>query len=85
MSTLHQISIMALLALVFGTATASAGQLPQYEVTGFPISPLQMLVVKSSGIQEQPPTIALTTRSPIPAIRREMPASPHQMAASGRS
>ena len=80
MSTLHRISIMALLALVFGTATASAGQLPQYEVTGFPISPMQALVVNSSRIQEQPPTLALTTRSPIPPIRGEMPASQHQSA-----
>ena len=60
MFTLQRISITALMALVFGTATASAGQLPQYEVTGFPISPSQMSVIKPSIIQEQPSTPTLT-------------------------
>ena len=72
MYTLQQISITALMALVFGTATASAGQLPQYEVTGFPISPSQMSVIKPSVIQEQPSTPTLTLDG--------MAASPHQIA-----
>jgi len=73
MSILQRISIAALTTLVLGTAGASAGQLPpQYEVTGFPISPLQMSVIRSGGIQEQPPAPALTLDG--------MPASPHQIA-----
>jgi hypothetical protein len=47
--------IAAISVLALGAAGASAGQLPQYEVTGFPIS-----LLKSSGTQEQPsvPTVA---------------------------
>jgi hypothetical protein len=75
MYTVQQISITALMALVFGTATASARQLPQYEVTGFPISPVQMSVIKPSVIQEQPSTTTLTLDG--------MPASPHQIAVIG--
>jgi hypothetical protein len=43
----------------------------QYEVTGFPISPLQMSVVRPGVIQEEPQTPALTLGG--------MPASPHQI------
>jgi hypothetical protein len=71
MSTLQRISITALAALALGAATASAGQLPQYEVTGFPISPLQMSVVRSGAIQEEPQAPALTLDG--------MPAAPQQI------
>jgi hypothetical protein len=72
MSTLRRISIRALAVLGLGVGAASAGQLPQYEVTGFPISPLQMSVVRPGPIQEEPPSSALTLDG--------MPASPHQIA-----
>lgn len=71
MSMLQRISIPALAALALGTATASAGQLPQYEVTGFPISPLQMSVVRPGVIHEESQAPALTLDG--------MPASPHQI------
>jgi hypothetical protein len=72
MSILHRTLITALTVLTLGAPGASAGQqLPQYEVTGFPISPLQMSVVRPGVIQEQPPTPELT--------RDGMPASPHQI------
>jgi hypothetical protein len=71
MSTLQRISI-TVLALALDAGVASAGQLPQYEVTGFPISPLQMSVVRPGVIQEGPPSSALTLDG--------MPASPHQIA-----
>jgi hypothetical protein len=71
MSMFQRISITALAALAMGAIAASAGQLPQYEVTGFPISPLQMSVVRPSVIQEEPQTPALTLGG--------MPASPHQI------
>jgi len=41
-------------------------------VTGFPITRLQMSVIRSGGIQEQPPAPARTLDG--------MPASPHQLA-----
>jgi hypothetical protein len=72
MSTLHRISITAVTALVLGTMGASAGELPQYEVAGFPISPHQVSVRGSSGVQEQSPTPTLTLNG--------MPASPHRLA-----
>jgi hypothetical protein len=71
MSTLQRISI-TVLALALHAGATSAGQLPQYEVTGFPISPLQMSVVRPGIIQEGPPSSALTVDG--------MPASPHQIA-----
>ena len=72
MSTFQRISFTALAMLAFGAATAYAGQLPQYEVTGFPISTLQMSVVRPGPIQEAPAVPALTLGG--------MPASPHQIA-----
>jgi len=72
MSILQRTSIAALTVLALGVPGVSEGQqLPQYEVTGFPISPLQMSVVRPGGIQEQPPAPELT--------RNGMPASPHQV------
>ena len=75
MSTPQRISITAVTALVLGTVGASAGELPQYEVAGFPISSLQMSVLKSGNIQEQSPSPTLTLNG--------MPASPHQLAVIG--
>jgi hypothetical protein len=70
--SIQRISIIAATALVLGAVGASAGDLPQYEVTGFPISPLQFSVLGSGGVQEQSLTSALTIDG--------MPASPHQIA-----
>ena len=72
MSTLQQLSTAAITALMLGTMGASAGEQPQYEVAGFPISPHQISVLGSRGIQEQSPTPTLTLNG--------MPASPHQVA-----
>ena len=72
MSAVQRISIAALALLALGAAGASAGELPQYEVTGFPISPLQTSVLGSGGIQKQSLTPALTLHG--------MPTSPHQIA-----
>jgi hypothetical protein len=60
---------------VLRAAGASGGQLPRYEVMGFPISALQMSVLKSGGIEEQSLTPMLTLQG--------MPASPHQIAVIG--
>lgn len=72
MPMVQRISIRALAALSLGAAGASAGELPQYEVRGFPISPLQMSVLGSGGIQEESPTPDITLLG--------MPFSPHQIA-----
>jgi hypothetical protein len=55
MSIFQRISIMVPTVLVLGAVGASAGELPQYEVTGFPISPVQMSVLNSGRVQEEPP------------------------------
>ena len=72
MPMVQRISIRALAALALGASGVSAGELPQYEVMGFPISPLQMSVLRSGGIQEESPTPEVTLLG--------MPFSPHQVA-----
>ncbi|HZZ60822.1 MAG TPA: hypothetical protein VFE63_06570, partial [Roseiarcus sp.] len=72
MSTLQRISINAVTAFVLGAVGVSAGELPKWEVAGFPISPNQIAVLGSDRIQEQSPTPTLTLNG--------MPASPHQIA-----
>jgi hypothetical protein len=75
MSTLQRVSITTATAFVLGVVGASAGDLPQYEFAGFPISPHQISVLGSGGVQEQSPTPTLTLNG--------MPASPHQIAVIG--
>ena len=72
MSIGRRISIRALATLALAAGGASAGELPQYEVRGFPISPLQMSVLGSGGIQEESATPEVTLLG--------MPFSPHQIA-----
>ena len=72
MVTLQRLSIAVFFTLAFGAGAASARQLPQYEVMGLPISPLQMSAVGPRDVHEQPPAPALTLDG--------MPASPHQIA-----
>jgi hypothetical protein len=72
MSKLQKIAIASGTAFGLGAISCSAGELPQYEAAGFPISPHQITVLGLGGIQEQPPTPTLTLNG--------MPASPHQVA-----
>ena len=51
---------------------AAAARFPTFQLMGFPITPVQVLVVGSTYVQEQPPTPALMLGG--------MPASPHQVA-----
>jgi len=53
----------------------SGGELPQYEVAGFPISPHQISVLGSGDVQERSLSPTLTLNG--------MPASPHQIAVIG--
>ena len=56
-------------------AVGPGGELPQYEVAGFPISPHQISVLGSGDVQEQSFSPTLTLNG--------MPASPHQIAVIG--
>ena len=61
----------AVLSLAIGGA-ASAAELPTFETSSFPATPVQVAVMGSAGVQEQAATPTLT--------RGDMPASPHQLA-----
>ncbi len=50
---------------------AGAGELPTFELTGFPITRHQVAVLGAKGVQEQSVTATLTFGG--------MPASPHQI------
>jgi hypothetical protein len=65
-------SISAAAALVLGGASATAAELPTFELMGFPITPHQVQVVGAGNVQERSPTSTLTLAG--------MPASPHQLA-----
>jgi hypothetical protein len=73
LTTKVALSALGIVAVLTGPAFAQ--QLPQYEVAGFPISPLQFSVLGSGGIQEQSFSPTLTLNG--------MPASPHQIAVIG--
>jgi hypothetical protein len=53
MCKLRRTSITAVALLLLGATAASAGELPQYEVSGLPISPHQISVLGLGGIKEQ--------------------------------
>ena len=61
----------AVLSLAIGGA-ARAAELPTFEVSSFPATPVQVSVMGSAGVQEQAAQPALT--------RDGMPASPAQLA-----
>ena len=60
------------LFILTGAAAATAAELPTYEVTGFPVTPVQASVVRSGHEQEASRQPTLTSGG--------MPASPHQIA-----
>ena len=59
-------------AVMLGRASATAVELPSYEVMGFPITPHQFSVLGSAHVEEQSPSPSLMVAG--------MPASPHQLA-----
>ncbi|WP_024520335.1 hypothetical protein [Bradyrhizobium sp. Tv2a-2] len=65
------ITTVAAFALLEGAA-AGAAELPAFEVSSFPATPVQVSVLGSAGVREQAATPTLT--------RDDMPASPHQLA-----
>jgi hypothetical protein len=60
------LAIAAAAISVAGGTAAFAGELPSYEVTGFPISPVQLRLLGPANVQE---------RSPAPTVT----ATPHQV------
>ena len=68
--TLLATTVLAVALLEGGAAVA--GELPTFEVSSFPATPLQVSVLGSAGVQEQAATPTLT--------RNGMPASPAQLA-----
>jgi len=66
------LAVAATATLALGIADAAAGELPTYELTGFPITPHQFSVLGSANVKEQSPSPSLTMAG--------MPASPHQVA-----
>lgn len=65
------LSIATAAMLIAGGAGAMAAELPSYEVSGFPISPVQVQVLGAANVREQSPATALTAAG--------KQASPHQM------
>jgi hypothetical protein len=66
--TLLAATVLAVAVLDGG---AMAGELPTFEISSFPATPLQLSVTPSAGVQE---------RAATPALARDgMPASPHQL------
>ncbi len=64
-------SIAVFTAIMLGGAGVKAAELPSFELTGFPITPVQVQVVGAAHVEE---------RSPIPTLTLGgMPASPHQV------
>src|SRR5689334_20094593 len=69
--------LAAAATLMLGTAGATAGELPRYDIAGFPITPLQLSVLGQSGDtreQAAAPTLLFDG----------MPASPLQIAVLSR-
>ena len=66
------LAVTATATLALSIADAAAGELPTYELTGFPITPHQFSVVGSANVKEQSPSPSLTMAG--------LPASPHQVA-----
>jgi hypothetical protein len=68
----HIVATAVLATTIAASAAAGAAELPSYEVSSFPVTPLQVAVTGSAGVQEQSATPTLT--------RDGMPASPAQIA-----
>lgn len=69
---MYRLLLSAGLAVSLQGANAAAGELPTFELFGFPVSRHQVAVLGSANVQEQ---------APIPTLTRDgMPASPHQVA-----
>jgi hypothetical protein len=68
----HLLATTVLAFALLEGASAGAAELPTFEVSSFPATPVQTSVMGSAGVQEQAAAPTLT--------RNDMPASPHQLA-----
>jgi hypothetical protein len=66
------LSITSTAVVALGGLTAKAGELPAFEILGFPITQTQLSLLGPTGVQESSPIPTLTLGG--------MPASPHQVA-----
>ena len=64
--------LMVAIATAMVGSSAGAGELPTFELTGFPMTRHQVAVMGAQGVQEQSAEATLTFG--------RMPASPHQIA-----
>ena len=69
---MYRLLMSAGLAVALQGPNAAAGELPTFELLGFPVSPHQVAVLGSANVEEQTPSPTLTWGG--------MPASPHQVA-----
>jgi|SRR5713101_4093004 len=65
----YRLSIAAAAALMMGGVGATAAELPNYEVMGFPITPHQLVALGPAQAQQR-----------LPAFTLALAASPHQLA-----
>lgn len=68
----YRLSIAAAAALMMGGVGATAAELPNYEVMGFPVTPHQFVALGPADARQGLPAFTLT--------KAGMPASPHQIA-----
>ena len=68
----YRLSIATAATLVLGGVGATAAELPNYEVMGFPITPHQLVALGPADAEQGLPASTLT--------KAGMPASPHQIA-----
>jgi hypothetical protein len=69
---MYRLLLSAGLAVALQAPNAAAGELPTFELLGFPVSPHHVAVLGSANVEEQTPSRTLTWGG--------MPASPHQVA-----
>jgi hypothetical protein len=69
---MYRLLLSAVLAVALQGSNAAAGELPTFELSGFPDSRHQVAVLGSANVEEQAPSPTL--------VWGGMPASPHQVA-----
>jgi hypothetical protein len=65
---MRSFALMAAAAFCLGGGIARAGEIPTYELMGFPITPHQISILGSAHVEEQSPSPSL--------VMAGMPASP---------
>jgi hypothetical protein len=58
--------------LIAGGSAGFAAELPTYELTGFPISPVQAQVLGAANVHEQVPSSTIQHQPNVPAPRKKV-------------